>query len=251
MLIFFKHYNLERMSKSVSQLESPHFNLSVEPVFYYGLKKNRHIPSHITEKHAFSCFEYWLKKKPEDLACHLQRIQFSLSVKNQEKLFAAICDLFIILSDQGKPLRQRVLSGYKKFLTNKQHSMLSQHLTEKTLTADMHELPYHCFYKKKVIQPAQLCTRIAPAQQTNINNLNNIAITVDSYIENSQFEIALEYMEQHLEQNPDDEATTIKLIELYKALSYSEAFQNAYNKFSNHLMNAHYWDEAKQYFLNQ
>ncbi len=46
-------------------------------------------------------FEYRLKQQPDNLSCHLQRIEFFLYRKHSSRLFAALCDLFIILGDSG------------------------------------------------------------------------------------------------------------------------------------------------------
>lgn len=58
-------------------------------------------------------------------------------------------------------------------------------------------------------------------------------MSLTSYIENSQFDTALDYMFTQLGQDPENEKLTEKLLSTYKALDYTNEFQSAYNKFSN------------------
>lgn len=89
----------------------------IEPVFYFGINKNRKLPFNINPIHTYNSFEYRLKENPGDLLCHLQRIQFSIVDKNKAELFSSICDLFIVLGAHGKPLHQRLFGSCKKALT--------------------------------------------------------------------------------------------------------------------------------------
>ena len=223
------------------------FSDLVEPIFYFGLKKSRKIPGYIKPERAFNCFEYSLKLNPNNLSCHLQRIQFSMSEKNRDELFAAICDLFIILGPLGLPLRQRLFAYCKNRLDQNQTEILSSFLVEKHLTSNTASLPDNCFFKKRPVELTALSDCSGPDSQEPEDVLH----VAESYIENSQFDTALEYMLTHLEQNPENEELTVKLLGLYKALGYRDEFQRAYNKFSNHSATSQYWDDMKQYFLNQ
>ncbi len=235
------------MNHSIDKRNIDDFSALTEPVFYYGLKKSSRVPDCLIPKRAFNCFEYKLKQNPNDLSCHLQRIQFALSDKSKDEVFAAICDLFIILGAQGLSLRQRLFTGCKKILEQKQIEILSSHLIGNVLTSELTFLPDNCFFKKRPIKLAQL------SDQSRHDELGHedVLLSADSYIENSQFETALEYMITHLEHDPENEELTIKLIELYKALGYTSELQSAYSKFSNHLITSRYWDDAKRYFLNR
>ena len=219
----------------------------IEPVFYLGLNKNRKLPTGINPVHAFNCFEYMLKQNPNNLSLHLQRIQHSMSEKNRDELFAATCDLFIILGPLGFPLRKRLFIYCKKALNQNQSEILSSHLGETYLTSSFAALPDNCFFKKSPIELIELCDFSTPDSQDHEDVLH----VAESYIENSQFDTALDYMLTQLEQNPENEELTVKLLSLYKALDYANEFQRAYNKFSNYSATSEYWNEMKQYFLNQ
>jgi len=223
-----------------------------EPVFYFGLKKNNKIPESLLMNRGLNYFEYSLKQNPKDLSAHLQRIQFvfaepGFSESGNEDLFAALCDLFIILGSQGLPLRQRLFAYSKSKLDKNQIDLLTHHLTDNYLTSDISYLSNKCFFKKNPLELINLRNKSKPKQQ----EFEDILHTSDSYIENSQFDIALEYMIKHLEQNPDNKPLTIKLISLYKALGNANDFQNTYNRFANNSITSRYWDDAKQYFLKQ
>lgn len=219
----------------------------IEPVFYFGLKKSSKIPDCLAPKCAFNFFEYRLKQNPKDLSCHLQRVRFALSEKNKDEVFAAICDLFIILGALGLPLRQRLFAGCKKVLDQQQIEMLSRYLTDDVLSSKLSFLPNNCFFKERPVDLIQLCDRSIH----DVKECEDIMRAANSYIENSQLNTALEYMITHLEQDPENEELAVKLIMLYKALGYTNEFQKAYTKFENHLMTSRYWDAAKQYYLNQ
>lgn len=233
------------MNHSIDKININDISTLIEPVFYYGLNKSTRVPECLDPKHAYNSFEYMLKQNPKDLSCHLQRIHFSLSLKSNDKVFAAISDLFIILGEQGLPLRQRLFNSCKKLLDKKQIEILGNYLTANVLTRELVFLPDNCFFKKRPLELIQLRDRSMPDAQEH----EDVLLTADSYIENSQFEIALEYMISHLEQDPENEDLTIKLIKLYKALGYIDEFQNAYYKFADNLITSRFWDDAKQYFL--
>lgn len=218
----------------------------LEPSFYFGLNKSRKLPAGIKPEHTLNSFEYWLKQKPGDLACHLQRIQFSVSERNKKELFAAICDLFIVLGPLGLPLRQRLFTCYRKSLDQDQSELIDNFLGEKYLTSDMASLPDNCFLKKAPVDLVKWQDSTVPDTAAH----EDILHIAESYIENSQFDEALEHMYSHLEQSPDNEELTIKLIDLYKALDYKDKFQMAYKVFSKNLITSRYWSEAMQHFLN-
>jgi len=235
------------MNPSVSKSDIDNLNDFIEPGFYLGLNKDRKLPAGINPVHAFSSFEYRLKQNPKDLSCHLQRIQFSITDKNRDELFASICDLFIILGEQGQPLRQRLFSTCGKALDPRQAALIKTHLAEKYLSANFESLPDNCYFKKEAVKLVEQSEH-SNSEEKSGEDILHIA---ESYIENSQFDTALEYMQQHLEQGPKNKALTLKLISLYKALNYADKFHSAYEKFSKNVATSLYWNDAKQHFLNQ
>lgn len=235
------------MNPSPCKSDIEYLNDYIEPGFYLGLNKDQKLPAGASPVHAFNSFEYRLKQNPCDLSCHLQRIQFSISDKNRSELFASICDLFIILGKQGHPLRQRLFDTCSKVLNQKQVALIKAHLAEKHLSADNESLPDNCHFKKeslKIVEP----TKQANPETEGSEDILHIA---ESYIENSQFDTALEYMHEHLEQNQKNKALTLKLISLYKALNCTDKFHSAYEKFSKNIATSLYWNDAKQHFSNQ
>ena len=220
---------------------------SIEPVFYFGLNKKSQVPDELLPAQLRNYFEYSLKQNPKDLSLHLQRIQFALTQNSQTELFAALCDLFIILGTLGQSLRQRVLRLSKHKLDQQQAQLLLQHMQDDSLGDDLCSLPDNCLFRGQAIKLIKFCERsIADTQETE-----DIFHTADSYIENSQFDTALKYMTQHLEQDLDNVQLTIKLIALYKALDNVNEFQKAYEQFANNLLTSQHWDKARQYFLDQ
>lgn len=234
------------MNPSECKSDIDNLNDYIEPGFYLGLNKDRKLPAGINPAHVLNSFEYRLKNNPKDLSSHLQRIQFSASDKNRSELFAAICDLFIVLGKQGLPLRQRLFDTCSKALDQKQIALLKAHLTEKRLSADNEALPDNCHFKKTSLKVVEQTECANPETEGS----EDILLIAESYIENSQFDTALEYMHEHLEQGSKNKALTLKLISLYKALNCADKFHSAYEKFSNNVATSLYWNDAKQHFLN-
>jgi hypothetical protein len=174
-----------------------------------------------------------------------------MSEKNRDKLFAAICDLFIILGPLGLPLRQRLFIYCKKALNQKQTEILNSHLGETYLTSGFVSLPDNCFFKKTPVELIELCDYSSADIQYQSQDNEDVLHVAESYIENSQFETALNYMLTQLEQDPENKELTKKLLSIYKALDYANEFQGAYNKLSNYSATSEYWNDMKQYFLNQ
>jgi len=223
------------------------FNTSgIDPFFYFGLEKNKSIPCGLNSIQIKNHFEYDLKQNPKNLSCHLQRIKFALHEKNHDQFYAALCDLFIILGQQGLALRNRLLTFSKQKLTPEQVDNLSLHLTDENLIANSDFLPENCFFKNEVIALVPISSL---QTKKKIKFAENSVHTVESYIENSQFDTAEEYILKHLNLDPENEPLTIKLISLYKALNYNDKFNTAYAQFSNCLLTSRHWDKANNYFL--
>ncbi len=216
----------------------------IEPAFYYGLKHINAENNALELSQAMNYFEYSLRKDPKDLSRHLQRVQFFLKTKYSHELYAALCDLFIILGSLGMALRTRLLQLSKSKLSKQQIKVLVAYINNDSLAAELYRLPNHCYFKTK--KPIKL--KLYESSKSEIIKTEDVMATADSYIENSQFDTALEYMTMHLINDQENEQLTIKLISLYKALNYRDNFNKAYSKFSNTLLTSRYWDEAKHYF---
>lgn len=220
---------------------------SIQPVFYTGFNDSHVFLNYISYERAQNYFEYRLKQNPENLLCHLQRIQLTLVEKNKDALFAALGDLFIILGQFGLSLRKRLLSHTKTLLSKVQIELLDNSLKNSDLTELAEFLPEGSLFKKESLVLIKMCS----AQVTEIEQIENVLETIDSYIENGQFDEALDTMTKRLEQDPENEQLTLELIKLYKTLDDDAGFETAYEKFADHLMTSQYWDDAKQYFLDQ
>lgn len=218
-----------------------------DPFFYFGLEKNTPISHSLNAAHIKHFFEYSLKQNPNNLSCHMQRIKFALHKKNHHEFFAALCDLFIILDQQGLSLRQRLFTYAQKKLPQEQVEILSAYLTDKKITDDAEFLPELCFFKKEIIELLTIASHADDKKQTIEDTLH----TIESYIKHSQFDAAEDCILSLLKNDPENELLTIKLIDLYKALNYTDKFNQAYEEFADCLLTSSYWDEANQYFLKK
>jgi len=224
-------------------------NIALDPTFYFGSSNNLNKVSNkqVSLKADFlpdsmaSFFEYQLWEKPDNLSCHLQRIQFFLYRKHFNQAFSALCDLFIILGHSGQALRQRLWHSAQSTLNKQQNSFLELALNNKIDDADPF-LPEDCLFKNNAMN------LLSNFVSTDNDNQNDILLITDSYIENSQFTEAQEYLNQQLQQDPDNEALTVRLIHLYQVLNLPDEFNQAYQSFADNLLTAQLWNEAKQFF---
>jgi len=233
------------INQTSNNIDIEDFEASIEPVFYCGTKKSICVPDYWQSNRVFDFFEYRLKKNPRDLSCHLQRIQITLLKKNNDTVFAAICDLFITLGCQGIALRKRVLTGCKRVLNQEQIKILSQNIINNSITATQAFLPDNCLFKEAPFKLVQLHILTSNHAQT----YEDVLLTADSYIENSQFDTAIEYISHHLDSDSNDKELTVRLIELYIKLGYADKFQKAFDKFCSRSMQSQHWHDAKKIIM--
>lgn len=248
------------MNVSKNKPDIEQYAAITEPVFYFGLEKNKSIPRSMEPLRLKNYFEYTLKQNPENLACHLQRIKFSLQQNNQNEIFAALCDLFIILDQQGQALRQRLFDYVQDKLSPEQIELLAKHLNDNGLNNGLNNdlsnaseaCSEHCLFKQQETHLFELETQIDSASDTAApESIEDSVQAIESYIEHSQFDMAEEYLIKLLNNDPENEALTIKAISLYKALDSFALFNQAYLQFSNCLLTSRHWEEAHHYFLEK
>lgn len=233
------------MNQSSNQNTIENLTSSIEPCFYSNFNDTHEILNCLSYDHALNHFEYILRRNSKNLLFHLRRIQLTLLKQNKEHLFAALCDLFFILGRLGLPLRKRMLYQSKQHLDDRQIELLCHGFKQNSSTSENNTLPEHSFLKKESLELLDMCQK----QRSEHESLENITEIVNSYVENSQFDIALEYLTEQLDMDPENESLTQELIKLYKMLDSKSKFQIAYDKYADHLMTSKYWDDAMQHFL--
>jgi len=227
-------------------------NTFFEPIFYFVNKigMNKLAKNQLSPKADFlpeslgHFFEYQLRLKPDNLSCHLQRIEFFLYRRKIQQAYTALCDLFIILGSSGEALRQRLWQSTRKLFNNRQVEMLEQALKNHQLTDNHPLLPAECLFRDR---QKYLLTDIITIPDDATNN-EDILLTADSYIENSQFEAAMDYISRHLQQDSGNKELTSRLLYLYKALNLNDEFQLAYQQYAQQTNTAQLWNEAKTFF---
>lgn len=102
-------------AKSLTSATKGKFKISstLEPAFLYsgfsGLWRNT---SGWSDK-ASRYFAFEVKRNPEDLKKHVQRILHHISRKDSEQLYGAMIDLIIVLKGNGTALKRRLLENAK------------------------------------------------------------------------------------------------------------------------------------------
>ncbi|HHO59182.1 MAG TPA: hypothetical protein ENJ64_02990 [Thiotrichales bacterium] len=174
----------------------------------------------------------------------MQRIHYFATEQDRDALFAAMCDLFIVLGDNGEPLRARLFEQYRRCLQPRQAECLQAFTGSRGLRDDLAFLPGECLFRKSSVEPVCLS---APALRTVAEDPLSVA---DSYIENSQFDMAVDYMRSQLEKNSASEAMTMKLIELYRATGNTAALARDAEKFSKNKTLSPLWQAAIERLKN-
>lgn len=223
-----------------------------EPAFYFassnkGFRQQISMKSNFLPDSLAGFFEYQLRQKPDNLNCHLQRIEFFLYRKKINPAFSALCDLFIILGDSGQALRRRLWQSTQNYLDLQQQQILKPALNNK-LKNNNPLLPSDCLFKNNPITLLSNIIQNNNSEHHTYTENEDILITINSYIENSQFDAALEYMTEHLQQEPDNKALTSKLISLYQAMDMKQEFAQAYDQFANQESTTQLWRDAQQRF---
>ncbi len=227
-------------------------NIFFEPIFYFGYKSsiNKLAKNQLSPKADFlpvslgHFFEYQLRLNPDNLSCHLQRIEFFLYRRKIQQAYTALCDLFIVLGNSGEALRQRLWQSTRKLFDNRQVEMLEQALKDHQLMDNHPLLPAECLFRD--IQKYLLTDIITLPDDAAKDE--DILLTADSYIENSQFDAALDYISKHLQLDSGNKELTSRLLYLYKALNLNNEFQLAYQQYAQQTNTAQLWNEAKAFF---
>jgi len=103
-------------------LKDPNGNLPADTaVFELDGQLSLHRRVEHGKEHYLRLLEYRIRRNPQDLLRHAQRIFQCLTPESREKLLGALTDLFIALGEHGKAFRARMLAAARPWLGEEEY----------------------------------------------------------------------------------------------------------------------------------
>ncbi len=181
-------------------------------------------------------------RKPTNLLIHLQRITLCHKQKNEEKLYAAVVDFFIVLQGSGMSLKQRMLAGCRNQLSPILFQRLQIYLTD-------YQLIQGNIYTVLTLG-IESNIELVVEQLDNKSTLDCDPLQIaQDFIEYEQQDDAREVLETAIMTDPDNTELHLELLQLYISTDNSDAFHKMQSVLSdiNHSMQPQ-WDELNAYF---
>lgn len=162
-----------------------------------------------------------IARTPNDLRCHVQRINFFISKKDEENLYGSLLDLFIILADRGYPLRKRMLNAARPLLRKDYYQTLQQHI-DNGLTVNNGVVGSRTsVLSSRLASPPRLIER-ADAKKTTIRDPLEEA---HDHLEYGQVDAARQVLEAAINETPDRHELYQELLGIYKCTNDQERYQ--------------------------
>lgn len=181
-------------------------------------------------------------RTPRDLYMHLQRIALCYELKNEEKLYAALADFFVVLQNAGLSIKKRMLAGSRNQLSPLLVQRLQTYLKDDSLIQGNIYSVLTSGIESNIAMVLSRTDNKGEAEQ------DPLQIARD-FIEYSQLEEARETLETAILTTPDYIELHEDLLELYKLTKNVDAFNEMKFTLSeiNHPMQVQ-WDELNSYF---
>lgn len=227
------------LGKELNKLEFTEFKYS-EPEFILPTSKLLHLKE--VNHYMLNFLVSSILRKPRDLFVHMQRITLCYEQKNEEQLYAAVIDFFVVLQEAGASIKQRVLAGSKKKLSPLLWQRLQIYLTDYHLIqGNIYTVLTHGIESNVELVVTQV-------DEKSSLDYDPLQVARD-FVEYSQLEEAREMLESAILTAPDYTELHEDLLELYKSTQNIDAFHKMMFTLSeiNHPMQAQ-WDALNSYF---
>jgi len=187
-------------------------DLPIEPVFLATKGRLRIDTRSWTDK-TKAYFAHAVTKHPEALRTHVQRIEL-YATTSDPAIIGALCDLFLVLGENGKPLRRRMLALARPMLSTRDH-----HALHRQLEAG------HCdpaFLQSRSAR-SMLCRGITGAtllitkqESPGSEHRDDPLESARQQMESGHPELARETLERALQADPGRRALHLSLLEIYR-----------------------------------
>ncbi len=168
--------------------------------------------------------EQRISRNPRDLLSHVRRFYLADALGDLDAITGALTDLFLVLGQQGRQLRGRLLklAGYK--LTAEQRQFFDNHL-ERGL--DSNE-PIPQFAQSRLSKRVSGTTRIVSrVKEDASSSIDPVQLARES-ISKGRYDVAQAVLEGALETDPGDRDVCAALLDLYSSRGLRRDFDKTY-----------------------
>ncbi|MCU7829283.1 MAG: hypothetical protein KZQ85_09470 [Candidatus Thiodiazotropha sp. (ex Myrtea sp. 'scaly one' KF741663)] len=188
-----------------------------------------------------------VRRNPRDLRAHVQRTLMYLSQRDPKALYAALIDLFLILGDRGREIRENLLRQARRQLTEEQYQFLMSRI--ETGLSTQEPLPPNTY--SSLSKGLTGTTYIVRRQHSNSDI--SAATPLDQareWLRQNDWLTAMFILENALNDDPGEEAVCRELLSLYRKQHARDAFYKTYTGlFGRHLALPELWRDTESFFL--
>ncbi len=214
-----------------------------EPVFFMNNNHALHCGQEGDEVLRYLVFS--IRQQPKNLLKHLQRIIFCYEKRDQQRLYAALSDFFIILQSAGRALKIRMLGGSKKQLPDDLFNRLQLSVDNKQ---DIIGNKFSVLTTGVESNTESLIIINDSLDNNSVDNYDPVQIARD-FVEFSQLDEAIKLLETAVLENPERDEIHRDLLELYQSTRDVDAFNKMKVSLAHitHSMQDE-WDKLNIYF---
>ncbi len=194
-----------------------------------------------------------IRRHPDNLAAHVQRIFRCYRDDLVDPLYAALVDFFIVLNKRGQAISRRMLGGSLAKLSDRQGALLKAALTEEMDDVSLLEGNRYSLFCRGLSGTVQLIEKL---EEQKINGLDPLKLARDA-VEYCQLEEAMHILESAIEEQPQPPEVHQLLLELYESTQNQTRFESVLTRLQHRDFFKHdpalqkVWDRPKDYFEPQ
>ncbi len=154
-----------------------------------------------------------IARAPTNLRCHIQRINLFITTKDEDRLYGALLDLYIILADQGYLLRKRMLKNARSLIRKEYFDVLNHHLKSGLSVNKGVIFSSTSILSGELAPPHLLIKRLDSAVQAPQQDPIEEAC---DHLEYGQVDAARQVLEKAIKNAPDRNDLYQELLEIYR-----------------------------------
>lgn len=197
---------------------------SIEPVFHFTDRQGLRVSADDWPDKASRHLAHAVKRVPDDLHTHVQRIYFASQYRSQAETYGALVDLFISLGSRGKALRTQMLAVADAQLAGQSSEFLRATLETSLAAKDVVPGDAISMLSKGFIGSPDIISAPEQASTGNHDPLN----LARSHAEYGEFHSARALLEIELLQGRSTLEQEQLLLEIYNTVDEQEAFNKIY-----------------------
>ncbi|MEN8177386.1 MAG: hypothetical protein ABFS39_02070 [Pseudomonadota bacterium] len=164
--------------------------------------------------------DHAVSRTQQDLRSHVQRVYLHIERKDEDAVYGALVDLFTILKESSRPLRERMLKASRSILGEERYRFLDQHLDAGLRTTDA-VLPSRTSLLNKGLNSAsQLVMKLDTREISQQDPL----VEAQDHIEYGQINEARQVLEDAILKDPGRQELHYDLLEIYRRTNAKESF---------------------------